>query len=181
MSRSKYLVALVLVAAMSVQAAAQNPAAAPASAPAATARPPVLPGTPAAAFGSIQVSAMSAGNTPLPHWSVRLRDARYGRLIATNITDEAGTFTFRDVDPGSYIIELLGGDQTVRATSALLAVNAGALVFAVVKLPTNPAALAVLLGVAGVALGQAAAATVKKAAESAGIPAVQQTTAISAR
>jgi hypothetical protein len=181
MSRSKYLVALVLVAAMSVQAAAQSPAAVPASAPAATARPPALPGTSAAAFGSIQVSAMSAGNTPLPHWSVRLRDARYGRLVATNITDDAGMFTFRDVDPGSYIIELLGGDQTVRATSALLAVNAGASVFAVVRLPTNPAALAVLLGVAGVALGQAAAATVKKAAESAGVPAVQQTTAVSPR
>lgn len=179
MSRSKYLVALVLVVAMSVQAAAQKPAAVPA--PAATAWPPVLPGTPAAAFGSIQVSAMSAGNTPLPHWSVRLRDARYGRVMATNITDEAGTFTFREVDPGSYIIELLGGDQTVRATSALLAVNAGASVFAVVRLPTNPAALAVLLGVAGVALGQAAAATIKKAAESAGIPAVQPTTAVSAR
>lgn len=179
MSQSKYLVVLGLVAAMSVQAAAQNPAALPG--PGATGRPPVIPGTASAAFASIQVNALSAGNTPLPHWSVQLRDARYGRLVATNMTDEAGTFTFRDVDPGSYIIELLGGDQTVRATSALLTVNAGASVFAVVRLPTNPAAIAALLGVAGVALGQAAAVTIKKAAESAGVPAVQQTTAVSPR
>ena len=170
---------------MSMHAAAQNQApaqgtgrgslsttsgsgAAPASTP---------PGTVAAAFGTIHVSALSAGNSPLPRWIVRLRDARYGRLVATNVTDDEGSFAFRDVDPGSYIIELIGGDQTVRATSALLAVNAGTSVFAVVRLPTERGAITALFGVA---LAQAAALTMALAG-SADVPAVQPQTPVSPR
>lgn len=186
MSRTKSAVALLLVAAMNVPAAAQDPAAVQGSgrgtrpAPSSSAGPPpgtVLPGTPASAFGTIHVTAMSATNSPLVHWAVRLRDARYGRRLAMNLTDEAGLFTFRDVDPGSYIIELIGGDQTIRATSALLTVDAGASVFAVVRLPTQPGAIAVLFGAA---LGQAAALTMALAG-TADVPAVQPTTPVSPR
>ena len=132
---------------------------------------------PQAAFGTIHISALSAANSPLPRWIIRLRDARYGRVVATNLTDEQGSFTFRDVDPGSYIIELIGGDQTVRATSALLAVDAGASVFAVVRLPTQQTAIA---GLFGVALAQAAALAMATAG-SAKVPAVTPTTAVSPR
>jgi hypothetical protein len=106
-----------------------------------------------------------------------LRDARYGRLVSTNITDEAGAFTFRDVDPGSYIIELVGSDQMVRATSALLALDAGAAVYAVVRLPTERGAIAALFGVG---LAQAAALTMALAG-SADVPPVQPTTPVSPR
>jgi hypothetical protein len=184
MSRTRSAVALLLVAAINVQAAAQNPAAVQGSgrgtrpAPASADAPgTVLPGTPASAFGTIHVSALSAANSPLVHWTVRLRDARYGRRLAMNLTDEAGLFTFRDVDPGSYIIELIGGDQTIRATSALLAVDAGASVFAVVRLPTQPGAIAALFGAA---LAQAAALTMALAG-TADVPAVQPTTPVSPR
>ena len=150
MSRTKSAVAVLLVAAINVQAAAQTPAAVQGSGRGTRSAPPsadpppgtVLPVTPASAFGTIHVSALSAANSPLVHWTVRLRDARFGRRLAMNLTDEAGSFTFRDVDPGSYIIELIGGDQTIRATSALLAVDAGASVFAVVRLPTQPGVIA---------------------------------------
>jgi hypothetical protein len=69
-------------------------------------------------FATIHVSAVSATNTALLGWLVRLRDARYGRLVASHLTDEVGTFTFRDIDPGSYIIELLGRDQSIHATAS---------------------------------------------------------------
>ena len=180
MSRPRSAIALLLVVAMSVHAAAQSQAAVPGSGrgnlsttPGAT----VLSGAPQAAFATIHISALSAANSPLPQWIVRLRDARYGRLLATNLTDEAGSFTFRDVDPGTYIIELVGGDQTVRATSALLAVNAGASVFAVVRLPTQRGSLAALFGVA---LAQAAALTMSLAGSS-DVPAVQPLTPVSPR
>jgi hypothetical protein len=181
MSRTKGI-ALWLVGAMSVHAAAQTPAPVQVSGrgnlTAGSGQATTLPGTPQAAFGSIHISALSASNSPLPQWIVRLRDARYGRLVTMNRTDEAGTFTFRDVDPGSYIIELIGGDQTVRATSALLAVNAGASVFAVVRLPTQPRAVTALFGVA---LAQAAALTTMVLAGSADVPAVQPTSPVSPR
>jgi len=184
MSRTKSAVALLLVAAINVQAAAQNPAGVQGSGsglhPAGSASPTagtVLAGTPATAFGTIHVSALSAANSPLVHWTVRLRDARYGRRLAMNLTDEAGSFTFRDVDPGSYIIELIGGDQTIRATSALLAVDAGASVFAVVRLPTQPGVIAAVFGAA---LASAAALTMALAG-SANVPPVQPTTPVSPR
>lgn len=174
---------MLLVFAISVHAAAQNQAAVPSSGRGSlstangSGAAPVLPGTPQAAFGTIHISALSAANSPLPRWIIRLRDARYGRVVATNLTDEEGSFTFRDVDPGSYIIELIGGDQTVRATSALLAVNAGVSVFAVVRLPTQRGAITALFGVA---LAQAAALTMALAG-SAEVPAVQPGTPVSPR
>ena len=141
-----------------------------------TGTPVTLPGTPSAAFATIHISAVSATNTALPGRLVRLRDARYGRMVAANTTDEAGTFTFRDVDPGSYIIELLAGNQSVQATSALLSVDAGAVVFAVVRLPSRlePAAGFFDRGVAR-------AGAVIAAAAAAGVLAVQSTTDVSSR
>jgi hypothetical protein len=184
MPRPKLFVALALVLATGVEAAAQTASATreasrtvPAtSAPVQPARPTVLPGTPSAAFATIHVSAVSATNTALPGRLVRLRDARNGRLVAANTTDEAGTFTFRDVDPGSYIIELLAGNQSVQATSALLSVDAGAVVFAVVRLPSRlePAAGFFDRGVAR-------AGAVIAAAAAAGVLAVQSTTDVSPR
>jgi hypothetical protein len=170
---------------MSLPAIAQKPAAVqgfgqgirPAPSPTRSGPATAVPASPAAAFGSIHVTALSAGNSPLPRWIVRLRDARYGRLVSTNITDEAGSFTFRDVDPGSYIIELVGSDQTVRATSALLALDAGGAVYAVVRLPTERGAIAALFGVG---LAQAAALTMALAG-SADVPPVQPTTPVSPR
>jgi hypothetical protein len=181
MTRTRGVIALLLVVAMSVHAAAQNPAAVPGSGRGSLSTSPgaaaILPATAQAAFATIHISALSAANGPLPRWIVRLRDARFGRLLATNLTDEEGSFTFRDVDPGSYIIELIGGDQTVRATSALLAANAGDSVFAVVRLPTQRGAVTALFGVA---LAQAAALTMALAGSSE-VPAVLPLTPVSPR
>jgi hypothetical protein len=175
---------LALVLAAGVEAAAQATSVARGTsrtgpstpAPVQTAKPVVLPGAPAAAFATIHVSAVSETNTALPGRLVRLRDARYGRMVAVNTTDEAGTFTFRDVDPGSYIIELLGGDQSIQATSALLSVDAGAVVYAVVRLPSRrePAAAFFDRGVVRAGAIIAAAAAV-------GVLAVQSTTDVSPR
>jgi hypothetical protein len=53
-------------------------------------------------------------------------------------------FTFRTVDPGSYIVEILGPDRTVRAASDIINVNAGDAANAVVKLPFSAPPLAAL-------------------------------------
>jgi hypothetical protein len=162
MPRPNLFVTLALVIATGVEAAAQAVSGAPAA--------------PSSAFATIHVSAVSATNAPLPGRLLRLRDARYGRLVATHTTDEAGTFTFRDVEPGSYIIELLGGDQSIQATSALLFVDGGAVVYAVVRLPSRLEPAAGFFG-RGVVLAGAVIA----AAAAAGVLAVQSTTDVSPR
>jgi hypothetical protein len=93
----------------------------------------------------IQGNALDSANGPLPGTHVRLRDARFGRVIETQLTDKSGMFAFKVVDPGSYIVELLGQDRTLLAASQILTVNAGDTVSAVVKLPFHVTPFAGLL------------------------------------
>jgi hypothetical protein len=92
----------------------------------------------------IQGTAVNSANSPLPGTLVRLRDARFGRVIATQRTNESGMFAFQVVDPGTYIVELLGQDQRALAASQILNVNAGDAVSAVVKLPRMTAVAGIL-------------------------------------
>lgn len=96
---------------------------------------------------TIQGNALDSTDGALPNSLVRLRDARYGRIVETEATDASGLFTFRVVDPGTYIVELLAPDeQVVLAASPLVSVNAGEVASAVVKLPFRSSSLASLVG-----------------------------------
>jgi hypothetical protein len=92
---------------------------------------------------------------------VRLRDARFGRVIDSQLTDRSGMFVFRTVDPGSYIVEVMGNDQTVLAASQIINVNSGDAVTAIVKLPFRIPPFA---GVLGNTAPSAAAVTAEAAA-----------------
>jgi hypothetical protein len=98
---------------------------------------PRAAGTLSNALTVIQGNALSSANAPLPDALVRLRDAHFGRVIETRLTDKSGMFEFKVVDPGTYIVELLGQDQRVLAASQILNVNAGDAVSAIVKLPSR--------------------------------------------
>ena len=106
-----------------------------------------LPGTRANVFTTIQGNALSSTNGPLADSVVRLRDARFGRIVDTELTDRSGLFTFRGVDPGTYVVELMDKDsQTILAASQMLNVNGGEAVSAVVKLPFRIPPFAGLMG-----------------------------------
>jgi hypothetical protein len=68
----------------------------------------------------------------------------------------------------------VGSDQSIQATSALLGADAGAVMYAVVRLPIRPEGLAAFFS-NGVALATAIAAA------AAGVVAVQSTTDVSPR
>jgi hypothetical protein len=160
-------------------ASAQQPApVAPPPAAVASVTPPVrataarvLPGTRPNVFTTIQGNTLNSVNGSLPNVTVRLRDARIGRIVDTQLTDKAGLFTFRDVDPGSYIVEVIAADQSsILAASQLLNVNAGDAISAVVKLPFRIPPFAGLLG----NTAQSAAAVTAQAAAS-GVLAISAT------
>jgi hypothetical protein len=134
-----------------------------ATAPAAVVRtlPRMLPGTRPSVFTTIQGNALTSTNGALPDSVVRLRDARSGRIVDTQLTDSSGLFAFRSIDPGSYIVEIMGNDQAVLGASQLLNVNAGEAISAVVKLPFRIPPFA---GLFGHTLSQAAAVTSSAAA-----------------
>jgi len=115
-------------------------------------RPPALPrvlaGARPATPTMIQGNALNATNAQIANAVVRLRDARFGRIVGTEITDRSGLFAFRNVDPGTYIVEMMAGDESsVVAASQLLNVNAGEVVSAVVKLPFRVPPFAGAMGV----------------------------------
>jgi hypothetical protein len=95
---------------------------------------------------SIQGNALNSTNGQLNNAVVRLRDARFGRIVGTQLTDKSGLFAFKAVDPGSYIVEIMANDESILAASQLLNVNAGEAVSAVVKLPFRIPAFAGLMG-----------------------------------
>src|SRR4051812_46649311 len=98
------------------------------------------------AFTTIQGNALNSTNGRMNDAIVRLRDARFGRIVDTQITDTSGMFAFKGIDAGSYVVELMSNEQSVMAASQLLNVNAGEAVSAVVKLPFRIPPFAGLMG-----------------------------------
>ena len=111
-----------------------------------TAQQPPLTAVRADALGVIQGNALNSTNGQLPNITVRLRDARYGRILDSQLTDKSGLFTFKGLDPGSYIIEMMGSDQGILAASQVLNINAGEAASAVIKLPFRIPPFAGILG-----------------------------------
>lgn len=114
--------------------------------PARAIAPRVLLGTSESVFSTIQGNALDSANAALPDSIVRLRDARFGGIVGSQVTDKVGMFTFRAIDPGTYIVELVDADRTVLAASDLLSVGAGEVMLAVVKLPFRIPPFGGLLG-----------------------------------
>jgi hypothetical protein len=115
------------------------------TAPTDTAR--LLPGTRSDAFSEIQGKALTSTNAALPDAVVRLRDARGGQIVGTQVTDQSGQFAFAPVEPGSYVAEIIAQDGVaVLAASDVLYVAAGERVTTVVKLPFQASPLARLIG-----------------------------------
>jgi hypothetical protein len=95
---------------------------------------------------------------------VRLRDIRFGRIADTQVSDPMGQFAFQDIDPGVYIVEIVGDNDTVLAATQVLNVTAGDTVATSVRLPFSATPLGGLLGdsapTAAIIAAEAAAAGV---------------------
>ncbi len=124
---------------------------------------------------TIQGNALNASNGQMNNVVVRLRDARFGRIVGTQLTDKSGLFAFKAIDPGSYIIEIMSNDQTILAASQLLNVNAGEAALAIVKVPFRIPPFAGLMG----STSTTSATAVATEAAASGIMAVAPTAPVS--
>jgi hypothetical protein len=118
----------------------------PLEAPAQTPAPRLASSTRTDVSTILQGNALTSTNGSLPDATLRLRDARLGRIVGTTTTDKLGFFSFRVMEPGSYIVELIGADQALLAASQILNINSGDRVSAIVKLPFRIQPLAGVLG-----------------------------------
>jgi hypothetical protein len=123
---------------------------------------------------TIQGNALDSTNGVLPSTLVRLRDARLGRIVDSQVTDSAGMFEFKGIEPGSYIVEIMGNEQGVLAASQMLNVSAGDAISAVVKLPFRISPFAGVFG-----NSTASAILVTAAAASAGVLSAAATQSVS--
>jgi hypothetical protein len=130
-------------------------------APKSAASAKLLPGTRVSVLSSIEGKALNAVNVPLTETGVRLRDARSGRIVQNTVTDKQGAFSFKEIDPGTYVVEVMGpGQSAVVASSALINVGTGDALSALVRVPFQTSALAGLLG-----NSQSAASAITNAAQ----------------
>ena len=117
------------------RAATRAPNAAAATQPGEVSSRHLLPGTRPGVFTTVQGNALTATSNPLPNALMRLRDTRHGRILGTRVTDQSGMFAFSTLDPGNYIVELLGQDESILAVSDMVSPSAGEVRSVVVKLP----------------------------------------------
>ena len=119
----------------------------------------LLPGTRSSVLSTIEGKAVNAVNGPMTDATVRLRDARSGRIVNTTTTDKLGAFAFHEIDPGTYVVELMN-NNAVLASSPLLNVGTGDAVSALVRVPFTTSSVAGVLG-----SSQSAASAITNAAQ----------------
>ena len=91
--------------------------------------------TPGAAVGTtILGAAWKADNTPIPQARLRLRNVTTGRPEAITTANGSGQFTFANIEPGSYVIELMNDRGKVLALGQVFSLGPGETVATFVRL-----------------------------------------------
>jgi hypothetical protein len=157
MSRFLPVTLVVIFAASGLPLAAQQPQLASATSTVARVAAPRSKGV---GLGTIQGNALDSTNRKMVGARMRLRDARFGQIVGTQLTDKSGIFTFQKLEPGSYIVEIMADDQSVLAASDLLNVDGGQVVSAIVTLPFRPPAAGTARSTAWIIATQAIASSI---------------------
>ena len=116
-------------------------------------------------INAIVGNARTALNAAVPFARLRLRNIATGEIEARATADEEGRFTFLDIMPSGYIVELLGPDGEVIATSEFVSVGLGDLRETTVRAADGQAVLhafGTLDGTADEPLGAAAGSGVNQ-------------------
>lgn len=76
----------------------------------------------------------NADSTPVPDARVRLRNITTGRVEATAVANQAGQFTFENLETSSYAIEFVDETGKVRAIGQSFRIDAGETIATFVRL-----------------------------------------------
>jgi len=133
------VVAVVLLGVPTRVGAADPPPARPG-----TARPvAVRPGSPnRPAFSSprgtsILGNAWTSDNTPIKDARLRLRNVATGKIEANTVANEAGQFTFANIEGGSYIVEMVNDAGRLLTVGHVFNIAPGETVGTFVRLGTK--------------------------------------------
>ena len=114
--------------------------------------PPPRPGAPGAAartglpkgasFGSsrgtsILGNAWTSDNTPVKNASLRLRSVATGKIEATTLANDAGQFTFANIEGGAYVVEMVNESGRLITVGHVFNIAPGETVGTFVRLGTK--------------------------------------------
>jgi hypothetical protein len=130
-------------------------------------------------FASIQGTAVNWTNAPMANTPIRLRNARLGRVVDMVRTDRFGAFEFHNLEPGSYVAEMMNStNDAVLASTSIVNVDSGQSVSVLIKLSQRTASPAAVFGssaaATALAITAAAAAAGVLATSVAGAPATDR-------
>lgn len=89
--------------------------------------------------------AQNSLNAVIPRARVVLRDIRTGEALQQTTADELGQFSFIDLAPSEYVVELLGPDGAVVAASEVVTTSKGSLLRTVVRVAAAATAVVAVL------------------------------------
>jgi hypothetical protein len=90
--------------------------------------------------------ARTSLNAPIPFARVLLRNVRTGQVILQTLADMNGLFQFLDLDSSAYIVELIGADGAVVATSTMTTMARGEVRQTEVRVASASAAIRAAVG-----------------------------------
>jgi hypothetical protein len=89
--------------------------------------------------------AQNSLNAVIPRARVVLRDIRTGAALQQTTADDLGQFSFVDIAPSDYIVELLGQDGSVVAASEVVTTSKSGLLRTVVRVAAAATAVVAVL------------------------------------
>lgn len=87
--------------------------------------------------GTIIGTAWHHDNSPVSNALLRLRNVTTGRIVMGTQANVQGRFTFLQVLPGSYIVELVDANGDIRAVGQMFSLGAGETVATFIRLGTE--------------------------------------------
>jgi hypothetical protein len=100
-----------------------------------------------ALIAGITGRARNALSQPVPFAELVLRSLETGQVVAETTADENGEFSFTDLSPTGYVVELIGADGSVIAASEMVAATSGGSQMANIRLSGNGTPRAVFGGI----------------------------------
>ena len=88
--------------------------------------------------GAIVGVAWNAVNKPIPGARVRLRNVVTGKVPTTAVASDTGQFTFKGVESGSYLIELVAENGRILTVGHPFTLGEAETVATFVRLPARP-------------------------------------------
>ena len=83
---------------------------------------------------TVMGSAWTMNNQPIPAARVQLRNVVTGKIAGTAVADNAGRFSFTNIETGSYVVELVGTNGKTLTVGHPFVIAAGETVATFVRL-----------------------------------------------